>query len=80
MNTKQAVAQRIIELCQERNITLNGLSYSSGINSSTIYNIMNDSSQNPGIVTLKKLCDGLNISLREFFDSDIFDDLEQEIK
>ena len=80
MNTKQAVAERIIELCKERNIALNTLANVSGVAPSTIYSMLNEKSQNPGVVSIKKLCDGLDISLREFFDSDIFSDLEQEIK
>ena len=80
MNTKQAVAERIIELCKERNIALNTLANVSGVAPSTVYSMLNEKSQNPGVVSIKKLCDGLDISLREFFDSDIFSDLEQEIK
>ncbi len=51
-----------------------------GISPSTLYSVLNEKSQNPGIVTIKLLCDGLEISLREFFDADVFDDIEQEIK
>ena len=80
MNTKNAVANRIIQLCNEKNIAINALANISGISPSTLYSVLNEKSQNPGIVTIKKLCDGLDISLREFFDSDIFDDIEQEIK
>ena len=80
MNTKEAVARRIIELCNERDIAINTLANDSGVSPSTVYSMLNEKSQNPGVVSIKKLCDGLNISLREFFDSDIFDDLEQEIK
>ena len=80
MNTKNAVANRIIELCNEKNIAINALANISGISPSTLYSVLNEKSQNPGIVTIKKLCDGLDISLREFFDADIFDDIEQEIK
>ena len=80
MNTKNAVANRIIELCNQKNIAINALANLSGISPSTLYSVLNEKSQNPGIVTIKKLCDGLDISLREFFDSDIFDDIEQEIK
>lgn len=80
MKAKEAVALRIKELCKERNITINGLGYLSGVEPSTIYSMLNNRSKNPGVVTLKKLCDGLEISLREFFNSDIFDDLEQEIQ
>lgn len=80
MNAKEAVAKRIIELCEEQDIAINSLANISGVSPSTIYSMLNEKSQNPGIVSIKKLCDGLNITLRQFFDSDIFDDLEQEIK
>ena len=80
MNTKNAVANRIIQLCNQKNIAINALANVSGISPSTLYSVLNEKSQNPGIVTIKKLCDGLDISLREFFNSDIFDDIEQEIK
>ena len=80
MNTKQAVADRIVELCNQKNIAINALANMSGISPSTLYSVLNEKSQNPGIVTIKKLCDGLDISLREFFDDDIFDDIEQEIQ
>jgi len=80
LNTKEAVAKRILELCEERNIAVNALATTAGISPSTVYSMLNEKSKNPGVVSLKKLCDGLEISLREFFDSDIFDDLEQEIK
>lgn len=80
MNTKEAVAKRIIELCEQRDIAINALANISGVSPSTIYSMLNEKSQNPGVVSLKKLCDGLEISLRDFFDSDLFDDLEQEIR
>ena len=80
MNTKEAVAQRIIELCAERNIATNALANISGVSPSTVYSMLNEKSQNPGVVSFKKLCDGLDITLREFFDSPIFDNIEQEIK
>ena len=80
MNAKQAVAARIVELCKERGIAVNALANSAGISPSTIYSILNTKSLNPGIVTLKQICDGMEITLREFFDSPIFDSLEQEIQ
>lgn len=80
MNTKQAVAARIIELCREKNLATNALANLSGVSPSTVYSMLNEKSQNPGVVSLKKLCDGLDITLRQFFDSPIFDDIEQEIK
>lgn len=80
MNTKEAVAKRILELCEDRHIAVNALATISGVSPSTIYSMLNEKSQNPGVVSLKKLCDGLEISIREFFNSDLFDNLEQEIK
>ena len=80
MNTKEAVAERIIQICKERNMAINALANISGVSPSTIYSMLNEKSQNPGIVSIKKLCDGWEISLREFFDSDLFDGLEQESK
>ena len=80
MNAKEAVAKRILELCNEKDIAINGLANISGVSPSTIYSMLNEKSQNPGVVSIKKICDGLDISLRQFFDSDIFDDLEQEIQ
>ena len=73
------VAQRIIDLCKEKNIAINALGNISGVNPSTIYSILNTKSQNPGVVTLQKICDGLEISIRDFFDVELFDDIEQEI-
>ncbi len=80
MNTKEAVAKRILALCEERQIAVNTLANISGVAPSTVYSMLNDKSNNPGVVSLKKLCDGLDISIREFFDCDIFDNLEQEVK
>ena len=61
-------------------MAVNALAGVSGVSPSTIYSMLNEKSQNPGVVSLKKLCDGLDISIRQFFDCDLFDDLEQEIK
>ena len=80
MKAKKAVAERIIEICQERNMTINALANHSGVSPSTIYSMLNEKSQNPGIVSIQKLCDGWEISLREFFNSPLFDNLEQEIQ
>lgn len=80
MNIKEAVEKRIIELCIERKIAVNALANISGVSPSTVYSILNEKSKNPGIVSIKKICDGFEISIREFFDSDLFDGLEQEIK
>ena len=80
LNTAQAVANRIRQLCEENHITPNGLSNLSAVPQSTIKSILNGESQNPGSVTIKKLCDALEITLGEFFSTPEFDALEQEIK
>lgn len=80
MNTKEAIAGRIIQLCNQRDIAINELASISGVCPSTVYSILNEKSQNPGAVTIKKLCDGLEITLGEFFSTPEFDALEQEIK
>ena len=80
MNTYTEVKNRLIFLCGRKGITINKLATESGIAPSTIKNIIYGKSTNPGIVTLKKLCDGLDISIAEFFDADVFRNLEQEIK
>ena len=80
MNTKNAVSERIIKLCNQKNIAINALANLSGASPSTLYSVLNEKSQNPGVVTIKKLCDGLEISLREFFNDAIFENIEQEIK
>ena len=80
MNTKEAVAKRILELCEERNMAVNALATVSGVSPSTIYSMLNEKSKNPGVVSLKKLCDGLGITVEEFFCSELFRHLEQEIK
>lgn len=76
MRTKEAVAQRILELCSERNIAVNALTNISGVSPSTIYSMLNQKSQNPGVVSIKKLCDGFEITVRQFFDSPLFTEWE----
>ena len=80
MRTKETIANRILNLCNERNIAVNELANISGVSPSTVYSILNEKSQNPGTITIKKLCDGLGITLGEFFSTPEFDALEQEIK
>lgn len=80
MNISQAVIKRIEELCKEKNLTINALSNISGITQSTVNDIVKGTTYNAGIATIKKLCDGLGISIRNFFDSDLFTNLEQEVK
>ena len=80
MDVYETTTKRIRELCKQHNITPNGLSYISGVSQSTIKSILNGESTNPGIVTIKKICDGFNITLAEFFNTDEFNQLEQELK
>ncbi|MCQ2362768.1 MAG: helix-turn-helix transcriptional regulator [Acidaminococcaceae bacterium] len=80
MNTQKMISKRIYDLCEERRITPNGLSYIAGVSQSTIKSILLGESKNPGVVTIKKLCDGMEITLGEFFSTPDFDNLEQEIK
>ena len=80
MNIYDLVVKRIYELCELKGITPNALSYLAGISQSTIKSILNGESKNPGIVTLKKICDGLEISIVDFFNTSDFINLEQEIK
>lgn len=80
MDTYTAVKNRILSLCEEKHITINKLATQSGVSSSTLKSIMYKKSKNPGIVTIKMLCDGFEISLTEFFDTPEFRELEQEIK
>ena len=80
MQLNEAISKRIVQLCDERNLTVNKISNISGVTQSTVSDIVNGTTSNAGIATIKKLCDGFEISVREFFDSDLFDDLEQEVK
>ncbi len=80
MNTRKAVANRLLELCEEKRLSVNALARISAVPPSTLKNIINGGSQNAGIVTLKKICDGLDISLADFFNTETFKSLEQEIK
>lgn len=80
MSVKDAVVNRFKELCKQRNIKTNELANISGVTPSTAYSMMDNSRRDISIVTIKKFCDGLEISLGEFFSSPEFDALEQEIE
>lgn len=80
MNAKEAVAKRIQVLCADRNITVHALASLCAIESSTIYSMLNAKSQNPGVVSIQKICDGLEISIRNFFDDPLFENLDPIIK
>lgn len=77
---KEAIVLRIQNICKERNIKFNDLAVRSGITPSTVNSMMNPERKDLSVTTLKKICDGLDISLPDFFDDDIFRNIEQEIK
>lgn len=80
MSVKDAVVNRFIELCNARNIKINELANKSGVTPSTAYSMFDSSRRDVSIITIKKFCDGLDITLGEFFSTPEFDKLEQEIK
>lgn len=79
MSVKDMVAERFKQLCRERNIKINELAYRSGVTPSTAYSMVDPKRRDVSIVTIKKFCDGLDITLGEFFSTEGFDSLEQEI-
>lgn len=79
MEPQDAVVYRIIELSIQQNMSVNQLAERSAVPPSTLKNIMNGTSKNPGIVTITKLCFGLNVTLREFFSTKYMDEVETEI-
>ena len=80
MNTVTAVKIRILRLCDERGLSINRLATICALPPSSIKNILDGKSQNPKLLTIKMICDGLDITLGEFFSTPEFDALEQEIK
>ena len=80
MDTYTAVKNRLLQLLGEHQMSIHKLAMESGVAPSTVKNILYGKSINPGIVTLKMLCDGFGITLNEFFSTDVFWELEQEIK
>jgi len=75
-----AVKERILKLCKERNLSINRLCSISGVTQSTVNNIVSGRNNSATVATIKKLCDGLEITLEDFFASDLFRNLEQEIQ
>ena len=80
MNVGEAVKERILELCRERDISINKLCTMSGVTQSTVNNIVSGRNHSVTISTIKKLCDGLDLTMGEFFSTPEFDTLEQEIR
>ncbi len=80
MGVGEAVRRRIMELCQERKLSINKLCTMSGVTQSTVNNIISGRNNSATVATVKKLCDGLGITIEDFFHSPLFQDLEQEIQ
>ncbi len=80
MNVGEAVKLRILELCQQQNLSINKLSSISGVTQSTVNNIISGRNRSTTVSTIQKLCDGLGITIEEFFHSELFRNLEQELK
>lgn len=80
MNLKETIAYRINELCEKKDLNPCSLAYLCGMDRSTIYSILGNKSKSPEVATIKKICDGFEITLGEFFSTPEFDRLEQEIK
>ena len=80
MKTQEAVVKRINDLIVEKHFTEQSLAYSAGMPPSTLKSILRGSSKNPGIITIKIICDGLGVTINEFFDCRYFHELEQEIE
>ena len=79
MSVKDVVAERILSLCDARGIRPNELANISGVTPSTVYSLLDARRRDVSVITVKKLCDGLELTLGEFFSSEEFDNLEQEI-
>jgi Predicted transcriptional regulators len=80
MSLKEAIAIRIEQMCEAKGMNPSSLAYLCGMDRSTIYSILGEKSKSPEVATIKKICDGLGITLGEFFSTREFDELEQEIK
>lgn len=80
MRIKEAIVTRFRQLCRERNIKYNELATMSGVTPSTVYSMMDERRKDVSVITVKKLCDGLDISIRDFYDDPLFENLEQEIR
>ena len=79
MRIGEAVRERILDLCKQRNITINRLGIISGVTQSTLNNIVSGRNNSATVATIQKLCDGLEITITEFFTADLFLNVEQDI-
>ncbi len=80
MKLSTAVSQKILKLCEEKNISINKLAAISFVTQSTVQGLIQEKSQSPKLATIKKICEGLGITLEEFFDDPLFDNLERDDK
>ena len=78
MDLQQAIKLRVLELCKKNNLTINGLAMLSGMSQSTVNSLVDGTSKNPKLLTILRLCLGLNIEIKDFFDSNVFIGLEDE--
>ena len=79
LNINEAVSKRIIELCKTRNLSINGLATACMLTQSTVAHIISGASSNPKLLTIFRICSGLNITPAEFFNSDLFNDIDIEL-
>ncbi len=80
MLIKEAIVKHLQDICRQRNMKYNELATVSGVTPSTVYSLMDASRKDLSVITLKKLCDGLDMTITEFFDDELFKTLEQEIR
>ena len=80
MLIKEAIVKHLQDICRQRNMKYNELATVSGVTPSTVYSLMDESRKDLSVITLKKLCDGLDMTITEFFDDELFKTLEQEIR
>ena len=80
MSIKDAIVIRLQKICKQRQMKYNELATRSGVTPSTVYSLMSESRRDLSVITLKNLCDGLDMTITDFFDDDIFKTLEQEIQ
>lgn len=78
LKISQAVSQKLFKICNKQNISINRLATISCLTQSTIQNIIDGNSKNPKLLTIVRICDGLNITLKDFFDDELFENLERE--
>ena len=80
MLIKEAIVKHLQDICRQRNMKYNELATVSSVTPSTVYSLMDASRKDLSVITLKKLCDGLDMTITEFFDDELFKTLEQEIR